>query len=164
MAERDGVDRYTESQGKLSAAIAIAADAFVGKYDKSGEPYILHCLEVMKNVSKWEDDDLRIAAVLHDVLEDTSISAGDLKGVYGFNDRVISTVLAVTFKKNCTDEEYMMQILKICENQDAIKVKMADLEHNSLILRMKGIDDKAMARTKKYHKAYYILKAHLLKK
>jgi len=154
---------YPEGHGKLGAAIALAAELFVGKYDKSGETYILHCLAVMDNVKKWDDVELQIAAVLHDVVEDTKVTLYDLEHLYGFSKRVCNIVSDITFKKGCTEEEYMLQILKICESQDAIKLKMADLEHNSLILRMKGITDKDILRTKKYHKAYYLLKSHLMK-
>ena len=150
-------------KGKLGAAIALAAEQFIGKYDKSGEPYILHCLAVMENVKKWDDVELQIAAVLHDIVEDTNITLYDLKNLYGFSQRVCNTIAAVTFPK-CTTEEYLSRIINVvCDDQDSIKVKMADLEHNSLILRMKGITDKDMERLKKYHKAYYILKAHLEK-
>ena len=149
--------------GKLCVAIALAAEQFVGKYDKSGEPYILHCLAVMENVKKYDDVELQIAAVLHDIVEDTKITLYDLEHLYGFTKRVCKMISAVTFKKGCTDEEYMAQILKICDSQDAIKIKMADLEHNSLILRLKGITEKDQARTKKYHTAYFILKAKLMK-
>lgn len=150
-------------KGKLSAAIALASEKFVGEIDKSGEPYILHCLAVMENVKKYDDVELMIAAVLHDVVEDTKITLYDLEHFYGFTKRVCKMISDVTFKKGCTDEEYMAQILRICDSQDAIKVKMADLEHNSLILRMKGINEKDMARVQKYHKAYYMLKAHLIR-
>lgn len=159
--ECDGrIERFS---GKLGSAIALAAEKFEGKYDKSGEPYILHCLAVMENVKKWDDIELQIAAVLHDIVEDTKITIYDLKNLYGFSQRVCNIISAVTFPK-CTTEEYLSRILNVvCNDQDSIKVKMADLEHNSLILRMKGITDKDMERLKKYHKAYYILKAHLEK-
>ena len=156
-------NNYPEGRGKLGAAIALAAEKFVGKNDKSGEPYILHCLEVMNNVKKWNDPELEMAAVLHDIIEDTNITRTDLSGIYGFSKRVCDIVSLVTFPPKCSDDEYMMRILKICDSQDAIKVKMADLEHNSLILRLKGINDKDMARVQKYHKAYYMLKAHLIR-
>ena len=45
----------------LDRAIALAAEKFIGKYDKSGEPYILHCLQVMNNVKKWNDVELEIS-------------------------------------------------------------------------------------------------------
>lgn len=155
---------YPEGRGKLGAAIALAAEQFIGKYDKSGEPYILHCLAVMENVKKYDDVELQIAAVLHDIVEDTKITLYDLEHLYGFTKRVCKMISDVTFKKGCTDEEYMAQILRICESQDSIKLKMADLEHNSLILRLKGITEKDQARTKKYHTAYFILKAKLMRK
>lgn len=148
---------------KLSSAIALAAEKFEGQVDKGGDPYILHCLEVMNNVKKWNDTELEIAAVLHDIVEDTEVTITDLKGLYGFSERVCKIVSLVTFPKKCTDHEYLSRILLICENQDAIKIKMADLEHNSLILRLKGITEKDQARTKKYHTAYFILKARLMK-
>lgn len=148
---------------KLAQAIALAAEKFESGVDKSGEPYILHCIQVMENVRKWEDVELQIAAVLHDIVEDTNVSLYDLEHLYGFSKRVCKIVGNVTFPK-CTTEEYLARVLNVvCLDQDSIKVKMADLEHNSLILRMKGITDKDMARLKKYHEAYYILKAHLEK-
>ena len=148
---------------KLAQAIALAAEKFESGVDKSGEPYILHCIQVMENVRKWEDVELQIAAVLHDIVEDTNVSLYDLEHLYGFSKRVCKIVGNVTFPK-CTTEEYLARVLNVvCLDQYSIKVKMADLEHNSLILRMKGITEKDMARLKKYHKAYYILKAHLEK-
>ena len=148
---------------KLAQAIALAAEKFESCVDKSGEPYILHCIQVMENVRKWDDVELQIAAVLHDIVEDTNVTLYDLEHLYGFSKRVCKIVGNVTFPK-CTNEEYLARVLNVvCLDQDSIKVKMADLEHNSLILRMKGITEKDMARLKKYHKAYYILKAHLEK-
>ena len=155
-------NNYPEGRGKLCSAIALAANKFVGKYDKSGEPYILHCLEVMNNVKKWDDPELEMAAILHDIVEDTDVTFEKLEEM-GFTKRVIDILKLVTFPPKPTLEEYMLQILQICDSQDAIKVKMADLEHNSLILRMKGINEKDMARVQKYHKAYYMLKAHLIR-
>lgn len=141
----------------LDSAIALAATSFEGEYDKGGEPYILHCIQVMENVRKWDDVDLYIAAILHDIIEDTKITAENLLDM-GYSPRVVRIVQAVTFPKDC---DYDARILEVCNNQDAIKVKMADLEHNSLILRMKGIRRKDLDRIEKYQRAYFILKHHL---
>ena len=62
--------------GTLERAIAIAADAHAGARDKAGEPYILHCLRVMLRLGSEEE---RIAAVLHDLLEDTNWTREDLQ-------------------------------------------------------------------------------------
>lgn len=141
----------------LDSAIALAATTFQGIYDKSGKPCILHCIQVMENVSKWNDVDLQIAAMLHDIIEDTPIDEKQLLEM-GYSPRVVSIISAVTFPKGC---DYDDKILEICNDQDAIKVKMADLEHNSQILRMKGISRKDLDRIQKYHKAYFILSNHL---
>ena len=141
----------------LDAAIALAASKFVGVFDKSGEPYILHCLQVMQNVKKYNDVELEIAAVLHDIVEDTDITFDDLEE-RGYSPRIIKIIKHVTREDEISYDD---EIARICNDQDSIKVKMADLEHNSSILRLKGIRQKDLERIQKYHKAYFILQAHL---
>jgi guanosine-3',5'-bis(diphosphate) 3'-pyrophosphohydrolase len=55
----------------LERAIAIAAEAHAGQLDKADQPYILHPLRVLLRVSSESE---RIAAVLHDVVEDTPVT------------------------------------------------------------------------------------------
>jgi hypothetical protein len=55
----------------LERAIEIAAIAHSGQPDKAGAPYVLHALRVMLAVSGPYE---RLAAVLHDVVEDTAIT------------------------------------------------------------------------------------------
>lgn len=141
----------------LGSAIALASKVFEEICDKGGEPYILHCIQVMENVRKWDDVDLQIAAMLHDIIEDTKITAEDLLQM-GYSPRVVKIVKNVTFPKGC---DYDARILEVCDDQDSIKVKMADIEHNSLILRMKGIRRKDLDRIEKYQRSYFILKNHL---
>ncbi len=141
----------------LDKAIALAAEKFIGIYDKSGEPYILHCLQVMTNVKKYNDIELSIAAVLHDIVEDTDVTFDDLEEL-GYSPRVIKIIKHVTREY---DISYDDEISRICNDQDSIKVKMADLEHNTSILRLKGIRQKDLERIQKYHRAYFILQAHL---
>lgn len=141
----------------LDRAIALASEKFIGVQDKSAEPYILHCLEVMNNVKKYNDVELQIAAVLHDIVEDTDITFDNLEEL-GYSPRVIKIIKHVT-REDCVS--YDDEIARICNDQDSIKVKMADLEHNSSILRLKGIRQKDLERIQKYHRAYFILEAHL---
>lgn len=157
---------------KLDKAIAITAEAFVNKYDKSGEPYIMHCLQVMTNVAKYNDPELSVIAVLHDLIEDTSwfletkaehspynyTIADPGVGPLKISKRVYEALNLLTHKKHMGYEEYIAQI---CNNIDAIRVKMADIEHNSSILRLKGIREKDLARIAKYHQAYITLKQAL---
>ena len=141
----------------LDKAITLAAEKFTGVQDKSGEPYILHCLQVMNNVKKFNDVELQIAAVLHDIVEDTTITFEDLEEM-GYSPKVIKIIKHVTREDGISYED---EISRICNDQDSIKVKMADLEHNSSILRLKGIRQKDLERIQKYHRAYFILQAHL---
>jgi (p)ppGpp synthase/HD superfamily hydrolase len=61
----------------LNKAIEIATKAHAGQVDKSGNPCILHPLRVML---ACESEIERIYAILHDVIEDTPITLGGIKG------------------------------------------------------------------------------------
>jgi len=74
----------------LERAIAIAAAAHAGQVDKAGQPYILHPLRVMLRVATEHE---RIAAVLHDVVEDTDVTLHTL-AAEGFAPEVIAAVEA----------------------------------------------------------------------
>jgi (p)ppGpp synthase/HD superfamily hydrolase len=137
----------------LADAIALAAMKFSDTYDKGGEPYILHCLYVMNQMDP-ADHELMSIAVLHDIIEDTDVTASLLE-LHGFSDRVIAGVVALTHEK---DEPYMDYIKRIALNPDARLIKMADLDHNSRILRMKGLRKKDFDRLQKYFTAYEYLK------
>lgn len=137
----------------LAQAIAIAATAFENKCDKGGQPYILHCLFVM-NQMPADDHELMAIAVLHDVVEDTSYTLTDLREL-GFSERIIDGVKTLTHI-DCVP--YMNYIKSIALNTDARLVKMADLQHNSDIMRMKGLRKKDFERLEKYHTAMAYLK------
>lgn len=139
----------------LDKAIAIAAAAFEGKFDKGGVPYILHCLHVMRQVEALGEQ-AQIAAVLHDLLEDrpdlyTAEKLIDL----GFDPRTVSIIVLLTHAK---DEPYMDYVMRISVSPIARAIKMADLRHNSDIHRMKGLREKDFERLVKYHKAYAFLR------
>lgn len=136
---------------KLALAIAITAERFVNKFDKSGQPYILHCLTVMNNVEG--DDCTKCAAVMHDLLEDTPTKAQDLSGL-GFSDKTIGLLHLLTHNP---ETDYMDYIKAISVSPEATKIKLADLEHNSNITRLKGLRKKDLDRIEKYHRAYIYL-------
>jgi len=137
----------------LGHAIAIASAAFDGVYDKGGTDYILHCLHVMRGVAHLGVEAM-IAAVLHDLLEDTDWTAERLIEE-GFNPHTVSIIVLLTHLPN---EPYMDYIMRISVSLIARAIKMADLRHNSDIHRMKGLRPKDHERNEKYHKAYAFLK------
>lgn len=141
-----------ELSGLLSKAIALVAKAFEGKFDKGGNPYILHCLRVMYGVDQ-SDTELMIIAILHDFVEDTDHSIYDLAAM-GFSERVCVAVGILTHKKEIPYDDY---IKAIALNEDAKKVKIADLIDNSNITRIKGLRKKDVDRIEKYHRAYTYL-------
>ena len=137
----------------LSKAIRIAAQAFEGKYDKGGNPYILHCLHVMNTVKNYGEDYM-IVAVFHDLLEDTDWTAKMLLNE-GFTQSQVTRILILTHHSSNTYEEY---IRSIAYYDITRVVKMADLRHNSDITRLKGLAEKDFKRLEKYAKAYDYLK------
>jgi len=130
----------------------MASEVFEGKFDKGGKPYILHCLHVMNHVDP-NDEELMCIAVLHDVIEDSNVTARDIAGL--FSPRIAFAVDLLTHKKEDSYDDY---IKNIARNKDAIKVKLADLEHNSNITRLKGLGKKDFDRLEKYARAYTYLK------
>lgn len=140
----------------LDKAIALTAAQFEGKFDKGGQPYILHCLHVMNAVCPNKDDhELMCIAVMHDLIEDTDIDIDDLYAL-GFSKRVVFGVQCMT---HGSGEDYMdVYIQRIALNADARKVKIADLDHNSQMMRMKGLRQKDFRRIEKYQRAYQYLK------
>lgn len=145
-----------ENKKLLSGAIALAAALHAGQFDKAGEPYILHCLKVMHYL-KSDDEELNCIAVLHDIFEDTNCTQGNLFEL-GMTQRIVDGVFAMTKMADLTQEQYLGQIKR---NNDAIRVKMADLRHNSDIRRLKDVRQKDFDRITKYHAMYQQLKLAL---
>lgn len=134
---------------QLANAIALASRAHIDQTDKGGNPYILHPIKVMHYL-KSKDMELMAIAVMHDVVEDSEYTLESLRDM-GFSDRIIDGVDRVTKKEGQTSEEYFD---KICGSRDAIRVKLADLRHNTDILRLKCVTDKDLLRMRKYHSMY----------
>jgi GTP pyrophosphokinase len=67
----------------LQKAYVFAAQAHKGQVRRSGEPYLSHPLEVASMLADMKMDSITLAAsLLHDVLEDTEVSAADIKNVW----------------------------------------------------------------------------------
>ena len=79
----------------LEDAIALAALKHKGQTDKAGAPYILHPLRVMLGLGPHATEDERIAAVLHDVIEDCDVPFEYLEKMR-YSDAVIEALRGVT--------------------------------------------------------------------
>jgi guanosine-3',5'-bis(diphosphate) 3'-pyrophosphohydrolase len=136
----------------LERAIEIAARAHAGQIDKGGQPYILHPLRVMLAVKGKHE---RMAAVLHDVVEDTPITIDDLRSE-GFPDEVLTAVLALT-KTN--GESRLSAAARASENPIARAVKLADVTDNMDISRISQPTEEDHARIKVYEEVRTILRS-----
>src|SRR5205823_11086434 len=87
----------------LERAIAIAAEAHTGQLDKAGAPYVLHPLRVMLRMKTEEE---RIAAALHDVVEDSDWSLVALRDE-GFSEAIVRAVDSVTRRSGESYEEFV---------------------------------------------------------
>lgn len=137
----------------LAKAIAIAGVAFADKTDKGGKPYILHCLRVM-NAVEYLGEEAMIVAVLHDLIEDTEWTVEMLLSE-GFERPAVEMIKMMTHIDN---EPYDDYIARVALNKITRHVKMADLQDNSNIHRMKGIREKDFKRLEKYFRSYAYLK------
>ena len=136
----------------LERALQIAVQAHAGQKDKNGLSYIFHPIRVM---TRCNTADARMAALLHDVVEDTDVTFEDLEKE-GFSDRVLSILRLLTHAPEDSYEEYVQ---RIGNDLTAIEVKLADLEDNSDVRRLQEIDEKTCERLKKYLSAYKFLTA-----
>src|SRR5205809_806386 len=134
----------------IERALVIAAQAHEGQKDKGGLPYILHAVRVMMGVT---GEDAQTVAVLHDVVEDTTVTLDDLRAA-GFGPAILEAVRCVTHDKA---EPYADYVIRCKANPIARRVKLSDLADNSRldrsILRKERIDHD-MARIRRYMLSY----------
>lgn len=127
-------------------AMQLCFDAHKEQVDKSGMPYIFHPLILAEQMNT---EDTTIVALLHDVVEDTSIMLEDLRGM-GFSHATLEAISLMTHEKGIPYMEYVAAIKK---NPIARQVKIADLRHNSTLTRLDNVTQKDLDRVAKYKKA-----------
>ena len=120
-------------------AYRLVSYLFRDKKDKAGLPYLGHLTRVSDKISTG---DAKIAALLHDVVEDIDdISFTDLKNL-GFSDSIIDIVKIVTKDKSkkLSYHDWISWIIKQ-DNIEAIKVKYADMLDNFNLERLNKLDE-----------------------
>ena len=134
----------------LEEAIILAANAHRGQKDKAGAPYILHPLRLMMQMKSETE---RIVTVLHDLIEDTACSLEELSKA-GYSQEILDALDCLTRRH---DETYSAFIERVKENPLAVKVKLADMEDNLNIKRLKSIAEKDLLRLNRCLKAWQSL-------
>ena len=140
---------YTELTKR---AMKLCFTAHKDQEDKSGMPYVFHPFHLAEQM---EDEMTTVAALLHDVVEDTSYTLDDLRQMQ-FPEVVLSALELLTHRDAVP---YMDYVARIKENPIAKAVKLADLRHNSDLSRLDCVDDKALQRVEKYKQAIELLNA-----
>lgn len=131
----------------LEDAIALAVEAHRGQRDRAGAPYVLHPLRMMFRV---ETDAERMAAVLHDVVEDTDWTLDDLRAE-GFPEEVVRAVDHLSRREGEGYEEF---VRRAAAHPVARRVKIADLEDNMDVRRTGEVTEKDLERLTRYHRAW----------
>ncbi len=134
-------------------ALEIAYAAHQGQTDKGGLPYIFHPYHLAEQMT----DEISVCvALLHDVVEDTAVTFWDLERQF---PKEVTDALRLLTHERGTD--YLEYIRAIRSNPLAVKVKLADLAHNSDETRFAGCEElpeeQLAKRREKYAKAKAIL-------
>ncbi len=135
----------------LDDAIRIARAAHAGQVDKSGKPYIDHPLRVLARVKGAH---AQMAAVLHDVIEDTSVTAADLRDS-GCPEDVVVAVIALSKVPGEAMPEYLK---RVAADPIAVQVKRADIADNTDPVRLAALEPETQERLRaKYAEAIRLL-------
>ncbi len=148
----------SEREGLVALADAIAVEAHRGQTDKLGVDYIEHPRSVSRRID--QTNEVAVAAgLLHDVVEDSDITADDLLE-RGVPAEVVEVVTLLTRNKDIPDEDYYAAIRR---HDCARVVKLADLADNTDLERFRRLPEELQQKlTVKYVKAYRALGCHVL--
>lgn len=141
-------------QPTIEETIMFIIKKFDGLYDKTHtEPMVIHSLKVYESVKNaGKSEIVQLVALLHDVVEDTTVSINDLVQM-GYDIEVINAVELLTRRDNVVYFDY---IQKLKYNHIARVVKVADILHN--VSRLDGLPkDEQKGMLKRYQKAYKML-------
>ena len=121
----------------VERAFEFSESAHRGQYRKSGEPYITHPLAVASILSQWRIDAQGLAAaLLHDVMEDTSVTKNEIETTFGrpVAEMVdgVSKLDQIHFdsREDMQAESFRKMLLAMARDVRVILIKLADRLHN----------------------------------
>ena len=121
----------------LKQAYIVAREAHDGQMRSSGEPYITHPVAVALNLAKMHlDHETLMAALLHDVIEDTPVTKDQLSELFGHTVAElvegVSKLDKLKFdnKEEMQAENFRKMILAMVQDIRVILIKLADRTHN----------------------------------
>ncbi|MBL4764642.1 MAG: bifunctional GTP diphosphokinase/guanosine-3',5'-bis pyrophosphate 3'-pyrophosphohydrolase [Colwellia sp.] len=121
----------------LKRAYVVARDAHDGQMRSSGDPYITHPVAVAMNLAKMNlDHETLMAALLHDVIEDTAVTKDELAELFGHTVAElvegVSKLDKLKFdnKEEMQAENFRKMVLAMVQDIRVILIKLADRTHN----------------------------------
>lgn len=121
----------------LRQAYLVARDAHEGQTRSSGEPYIIHPIAVARILAEMRlDYETLMAALLHDVIEDTEVTKDDLDSRFGSTVAElvdgVSKLDKLKFRdrKEAQAENFRKMIMAMAHDIRVILIKLADRTHN----------------------------------
>ena len=131
----------------IDKAWNFAVLAHHGQMRKTGEPFVLHALEVGKKLYEWKlDTDAIVAGILHDTVEDGGAKREDIAKEFGEDVAVLVdgvTKMSNIKLKGSKDEEFIENLRKMflamAQDLRVVLVKLADRLHNMKTLQ--GVED-----------------------
>lgn len=136
----------------LEDTIIFVTSIHRGDVDKKGQPYILHVLRVCNGLGINATEEERIVALLHDTVEDHPDKVSlEILRTMGYTENIVQGVDSVTKRpEEKGDAGYFRAIQRVAENTLGRKVKIADLEDNTLPARNENPTEKDQKRLNKY--------------
>lgn len=129
-------------QDRLRQAYQVAGEAHGEQLRKSGEPYMIHPLEVANLLTRLRMDDTTLmAALLHDVVEDTHKSLVDVRNEFGAEvSEIVDGVtklskISFTSRQQHQAENFRKMIISMSKDIRVILIKLADRLHNMRTLQ-----------------------------
>ena len=123
--------------GRISAAYDMARLAHSGQLRKDGSPYVTHCVAAADiSVDMGLDEDSIVAALLHDVIEDTQLTHHDIARQFGEPvANIVEGVTKLTRVQYTSKEDEQMENLRkmlmaMSKDIRVILIKIADRLHN----------------------------------
>ena len=123
--------------GRIEAAYAMARLAHSGQLRRDGSPYVTHCVAAADiAVDMGLDEDSIVAALLHDVIEDTQLSYQDIARQFGEPvANIVEGVTKLTRVQYISKEDEQMENLRkmlmaMAKDIRVILIKIADRLHN----------------------------------
>ncbi len=133
------IEKYLpeEQIKRLKQAYLVARDAHEGQTRSSGEPYITHPVAVACILAEMKlDHETLMAALLHDVIEDTPATYQDMEQLFGKSVAElvegVSKLDKLKFrdKKEAQAENFRKMIMAMVQDIRVILIKLADRTHN----------------------------------